>query len=502
VTAPAPERHFAVIVGSGFAGLAAAIKLREAGLDFVILEKGDAIGGTWRDNDYPGCRCDVPSHLYSYSFAPNPDWSSAFAPQAEIRAYIEGCADRWLIRPSVRFGAAVTRAELDEATGTWEVACADGRRFVADVVFAATGGLSRPLIPKLPGLERFTGPSWHSAAWRHDVPLAGKRVAAIGTGASAIQFVPQIAPEVDRLTLFQRTAPWVLPRPAHAFSERERRLFHVPPVRWLYRQSLYWRLEARAIPFTLEPRILRYAQRLAIRHLHHQIRDPELRRKVTPTFTMGCKRVLMSNDYYPALARPNVDVVTAGIREITERGVVDDAGRAHEVDAIVFGTGFDVHDYIGPMDVIGRGGADLRARWATRAEAYLGTMVPDFPNLFVMTGPNTGLGHNSMIVMMEAQLRLIMSCLHAMRADDLALVEPRADVTRRYNDELQARTARTVWSSGCKSWYLNAEGINTVLWPGTTAEFALRTRRFHPAAYQLVRRDQLPGRRAAPGRAA
>ena len=500
--APAPERRFAVIVGSGFAGLAAAIKLREAGLDFVVLEKGDAIGGTWRDNDYPGCACDVPAHLYSYSFAPNPDWSCAFAPQAEIRAYIERCADRWLIRPNVRFGAAVRSAVLDEDTATWEVACVDGRRFVADVVFAATGGLSRPLIPALPGLDRFAGPSWHSAAWRHDVPLAGKRVAAVGTGASAIQFVPRIAPEVGHLTLLQRTAPWVLPRPEHTFTARERRLFHVEPVRWLYRQSLYWKMEARAIPFTLEPRILRLAQRLAIGHIHRQIRDPELRRKVTPTFAMGCKRILMSNDYYPALARANVDVVTAGIREVTAGGVVDETGREHEVDAIVFGTGFDVHDYIGPIDVIGRGGADLRARWSRRAEAYLGTMVPDFPNLFVMTGPNTGLGHNSMIVMMEAQLRLAMSCLRAMRAGGVALVEPRAEATRRFNDDLQARVGRTVWSSGCKSWYLNADGINTVLWPGSTAEFVMRTRRFHPAAYRMVRRDELPARRAEPGRAA
>jgi len=498
-----PERVRVAICGSGFAGLAMAIQLREAGIDdFVVLERAGTIGGTWRDNHYPGCACDVPAHLYSYSFAPNPDWSSAFAPQPEIRAYIERCAARYGIDRFVRFGAEITGAELDESTATWTVRAADGRTWIADVVVAATGGLSRPAIPSLPGLDRFAGPTWHSAAWNHDVRLAGRTVAVVGTGASAIQFVPRIAPQVARLHLFQRTPPWVLPRPDHDFTAVEKALFRVPGVRWLHRQRLYWRHELRAIPFTLEPRILRVAQRLAIRHLRQQVPDPALRAKVTPGYVMGCKRILMSNEYYPALNRPNVEVVTDGIREVTRTGIVTRDGVERPVDAIVFGTGFAVHDYLGPIRVVGRDGVELGAQWRHNAEAYLGTTVAGFPNLFTMIGPNTGLGHNSILVMIEAQVRYVMSCLRALDAGGFASFEPRAEVMHRYNARLQARLARTVWMTGCKSWYQNAEGKNTTLWPGPTAEFVLRTWRFDPADYVMRRRDELPVAQAPVRRAA
>jgi cation diffusion facilitator CzcD-associated flavoprotein CzcO len=497
----APERVFAVIVGTGFGGLAMAIRLKQAGIhDLVLLEKADAIGGTWRDNHYPGAACDVPAHLYSFSFAPNPDWSCAYAPQPEIRAYMERCADQLGVRPHVRLRAQVTSAELDERRAIWTVRCADGRVYVADIVVAATGGLSRPLVPTLPGLDRFTGRTWHSARWDHDYDLGGKTVAVVGTGASAIQFVPRIAPKVAKLHLLQRTPPWVLPRPDHVFTADEKRRFRAGPRRWLYRQALYWRHEARAIPFTLEPRILRLAQRMAVKHLERHIADPALRAKLTPDYVMGCKRVLMSNDYYPALARPNVEVVTDRIREVTARGlVVEDgssAGRAIAVDAIAFGTGFDVHDYLGPVRVIGRDGEELGARWRRSAEAYLGTTVPGFPNFFTIVGPNTGLGHNSIIVMIEAQVRHVMACLAAMRERGAVLIEPRVDATRRYNDELQRRLARTVWASGCASWYQDPAGRNTTLWPGLTAEFAARTWRCDPRAYRMLRRDELP--RAVP----
>jgi len=496
------ERVRVVVLGSGFAGLAAAIKLREAGYDdLVILERADAIGGTWRDNHYPGCACDVPAHLYSYSFAPNPDWSQAFAPQPEIRAYIERCARRYRLHGLVRFGAEVVSAELDEASATWTVRAADGRTWIADVVIAATGGLSRPAVPALPGLERFTGRRWHSAAWDHDAPLDGKRVAVVGTGASAIQFVPKLVPRVERLHLFQRTPPWVLPRPDHTFSAVEKALFRVPAVRWLYRARLYWGHELRAVPFTLEPRLLALAQRVALGHLHRHVADPALRRKLTPDYVMGCKRILMSNDYYPALARPNVEVVTGGIREVTAGGVIGADGVERRVDAIVFGTGFDVHDYLGPMKIVGRGGVELGARWRASAEAYLGTTVPEFPNLFVIVGPNTGLGHNSIIFMIECQVRYAVSALRAMDAGGYATVEPRADVTARYNARLQARLARTVWSTGCKSWYQDARGRNTTLWPGATAEFMARTWRFDPADYVMRRREPVaPSRPVAPPR--
>lgn len=498
-----PERVKVVIVGSGFAGLCMAIKLRDAGIDdFVILERADAIGGTWRDNHYPGCACDVPAHLYSFSFFPNPDWSETYAPQAEIRAYTERCAAHWQLHRQVRFNAEVTSAELDESRATWTVRTRDGRSFEGDVLVAALGGLSRPLVPKLPGLERFGGRTWHSASWDHSYPLEGERVAVIGTGASAIQFVPRIAPRVGQLHLFQRTPPWILPRQEQVFSEREKRRFRtVPGLRQLHRARLYLGHEARALPFTIKPRLLELLQPLVLRHLRHQVKDPVLRQKLTPDYVMGCKRILISNDYYPALTRANVELVTDGIREITRDSVVTTDGRERPVDAILFGTGFDIHDYLGGLRVLGRGGVDLGSTWRDDPQAYLGTMAAGFPNLFTLIGPNTGLGHNSIIFMIECQVRLVMSCLREMRTRDAATIEPRPEVVRAYNDELQRRLTDTVWMSGCKSWYQNAAGKNTTLWPGFTIEFAARTRRMRPADYVMKRRDQLPAARTATGAA-
>ncbi len=491
--APAIERTQVLIVGTGFAGMAMAAKLLEAGIDdFILLEKADAIGGTWRDNHYPGCACDIPAHLYSFSFAPNAEWTSAYAPQPEIRAYLERCASDWQLHQKVRFGAHVERADLDQRGATWTVRTTDGRRFQADALVAALGGLSRPSIPKLPGLERFAGPTWHSAQWDHRTPIAGKRVAVIGTGASAIQFVPRIAPEVARLDLYQRTPPWIMPRPDRTFSPAQRWAYrHVPGLRRLYRAGLYLQHEIRALPFALEPRLLKYAQPMARRHLHRQITDPALRARLTPDYVMGCKRILISNDFYPALARPNVALVTDGIRELTRDGIVTTDGTERQVDAIVFGTGFAIHDYLGGLQAFGRGGAELGARWRREPEAYLGTMVDGFPNLFTLIGPNTGLGHTSMIVMIEAQVRLVVSCLQTMRDRGIASVEPRADVVRRYNDELQRRLGKTVWATGCKSWYLDESGKNTTVWPGFTVEFAARTWRFDPAKYVLRGKDEL-----------
>ena len=487
------ERVQVAIIGTGFAGLAMAIKLEEAGFSsFVLLEKSHQVGGTWRDNHYPGCACDIPAHLYSFSFEPNPDWSSAYAGQPEIQAYIERVVERHRLRPRIRFGAEVVAAELDKSRAEWTLRTADGRLIVADIVVTGTGGLSRPSVPKLPGLERFRGRSWHSAAWDHAFPLTGKTVAVIGTGASAIQFVPKIAPEVGRLDVFQRTPPWILPRADHDFTPAEQRLFRLAPVRWLYRQRLYWQHEWRAVPFTLEPRILGMAQRLAERHLAAQIADPALRARLTPSYQMGCKRILISNDYYPALTRPNAEVVTDAIREVTADGLVTADGARRRYDAIVFGTGFAVHDYLGPIRVLGRGGQDLAARWQRRAEAYLGTTVAGFPNLFILTGPNTGLGHNSIVFMIESQVRYVISALRHMRARSLAMVEPRADVMRRFNASLQERMKRTVWTSGCKNWYQDPSGVNTITWPGLTAEYMLRTWRFDPGDYELTPRERLP----------
>jgi cation diffusion facilitator CzcD-associated flavoprotein CzcO len=435
----------------------------------------------------------VPAHLYSFSFFPNPDWSQTYAPQPEIRAYIERCAAHYQLHKKVRFSADVDAAELDERAGTWTVRTRDGRTFVGDVLVAAIGGLSRPLAPSIPGLERFAGRTWHSARWDHDAPLDGKSVAVIGTGASAIQFVPKIAPRVGRLHLFQRTPPWILPRQEQTFSERHKRAFRrVPGVRALHRARHYAGHELRALPFTIRPTLLEWIQPLALRYLHAQVKDPALRRKLTPDYVMGCKRILISNDYYPALTRPNVELVTDGIREITPGGVVTVDGREREVDAIIYGTGFDIHDYIGGMRVLGRGGVDLGERWRHDPEAYLGTMAAGFPNLFTLIGPNTGLGHNSIIFMIECQVRLVMSCLQAMRDREAATIEPRPEVVRIYNDEMQRRLGGTVWSTGCKSWYVNASGKNTTLWPGFTVEFAARTARMRASDYVMRRRDELP----------
>ncbi|MEZ4399757.1 MAG: NAD(P)/FAD-dependent oxidoreductase [Kofleriaceae bacterium] len=475
-----------LIIGSGFAGLAMAAQLCEAGRrDFVILEAADAVGGTWRANHYPGCACDIPSHLYSLSFAPRPDWSRSYAPHDEIRAYLEHAAARWQLHRHLRCGAAVVAATLDEAQARWTITTADGRRFQAPIAVMALGGLSRPTTPHLPGLAQFAGATWHSAAWNHRYDLAGKRVAVVGTGASAIQFVPHVVKAAGQVHLFQRTPPWVLPRRDRAYTDRERWAFrHVPGARALHRATLYLRHELRAIPFTLAPQVLRWVQPLALRHLHAQVADPALRATLTPSYVLGCKRILMSNDYYPALAQPHVEVVTDAITGVTPDGVVTADGRARPVDAIIFGTGFAVHDYLGGIAVTGRAGADLGARWADTPEAYLGTMVDGFPNLFTLIGPNTGLGHNSMLLMIEAQVRLVMSTLAAMARHDHVLVEPRPEAVRAYNDELAARMPKTVWSTGCTSWYRDAAGRNPTLWPGSTVEFAARTWRFDARAYR------------------
>jgi cation diffusion facilitator CzcD-associated flavoprotein CzcO len=479
---------FAAIVGTGFAGLGMAIKLKEAGIhDLVLLERSDDIGGTWRDNHYPGCACDVPSHLYSFSFEPNPSWSKNYPEQPEIQAYVQRTAEKYGLREHLRFGAEIVAARWDEAQLRWIVEAKDGRRWRARVLISAVGGLSRPLLPELPGLSRFAGPRFHSAAWDHGVPLADREVAVIGTGASAIQFVPRIAAQVRRLRVFQRTPPWILPRADRTFGPLDRALLSLGPVRWLHRQRLYWTHELCGIGFTLDPRLLRVAERLATRHLLRSVPDPELRRKLTPQYAMGCKRILLSNDYLPALTRPNVELVTEPIREVVEQGIVTRDGREHRAEVLIFGTGFDVHNHGAGVRIEGRGSRTLNAAWRDGAEAYLGTTVAGFPNLFILIGPNTGLGHNSIILMIESQVRYVVNAIRAMRSRELSTVEVRPEVMRRYNADLERRLSRTVWHSGCASWYRDARGRNTTLWPGFTFEFKSKTRRFHLRDYASAR---------------
>ncbi|VVJ15931.1 Cyclohexanone monooxygenase (EC [Amycolatopsis camponoti] len=467
-----------VIVGTGFSGLGMAIQLRKEGRDdFVILEKAHDVGGTWRDNSYPGCACDIPSHMYSFSFEQNPGWSRAYSPQPEIWRYMREVADKHDLRRFVRFGQEMTGARWDADENRWHVATRGGDEFVAGALVAGVGALHLPQIPELPGIENFAGPAFHSARWRHDVDLKGKKVAVVGTGASAVQFVPKIAPEVGELTLFQRTPPWIMPKADHEMSGRTRALFKAfPPAQRAYRNLLYWMLEARAIGFNGQSWVMKLGQRLAKRNIDRAITDPALRRKVTPDYTMGCKRVLISNDYYPALARDNVDVVTDGVKEVREHSVVDAAGVEHEADVIVYGTGFHVTDAFDDLEIVGRDGRNLGKEWATEGmRTHLGITVAGFPNLFFLLGPNTGLGHNSVVFMIEAQISYVAEALRLARGK---AIEPKPEVQERFNISIQRKLAKGIWTrGGCKSWYLDAKGVNRTIWPGFTWRYWLDTRK-------------------------
>lgn len=480
----------AIIVGAGFSGLAAGHELRRAGItDFAILERADGVGGTWRANTYPGAACDIPSHLYSYSYAPNPAWSRAYGGQPEILAYLEHCATAFGLRPHLRFGQHVVRAIYDDARAVWRVTTAAGDELVGRALILGNGALHLPAIPDLPGLAQFAGTAFHSARWNHAHDLRGRRVAVIGTGASSIQFVPEIAPQVAQLHVFQRTPPWIVPKPDRAIGARERWLLdRVPGAHWLRRSGLYWLLESRVLGFAFAPKLIQLAERLVRRHLARQVTDPALRAQLAPAYRLGCKRVLISNDYYPALARPNVELVTGSAGAITAiepRGVRTADGQLREVDTLIFGTGFRVVDYLSALEVTGRGGRELNAVWREGVRNYLGIAVSEFPNLFLLMGPNTGLGHNSMIFMIEAQARYAAQAVAALRDRALASIEVRPEVEHAFGAEMRRRLAGTVWTSGCSSWYMAPDG-EVLLWPGFTFDYWWRTRRLSLADYRTV----------------
>lgn len=478
------------IVGGGFGGLCTALKLLEAGnSNFVLLEKAARVGGTWRENTYPGCACDVQSHLYSFSFEGNPNWSRRFASSHEIQRYIESVKEKHGLDRFIRYGRTVSETRFDEATNRWTVTTAEGTKVVARYVVVATGPLHVPSIPALPGLERFRGRVFHSARWDHDFDLNGKRVASIGTGASAIQYLPAIAKQVAQLDVYQRTAAWIVPRDERAYSSRTKTAFAaIPALRKLHRAQLYVENELRVIPM-LNASFGRVAQALGEVHLRRQVRDPILRAKLRPDYTMGCKRVLISNDYYPMFARPNVDLVTDGIREIREHSIVAADGTERPVDAIVLGTGFvtDPRDYLRGSSCVGRDGVELRDAWAEGANAYYGLSVAGFPNLFHLVGPNTGLGHNSIVFMIEAQVRHVLACMELARREGADTIEVRPEVQRAFVDEVQRRMQGTVWSSGCRAWYQSADGRNYTLWPASTIRYWFETRRVDTKAYRLGR---------------
>jgi cation diffusion facilitator CzcD-associated flavoprotein CzcO len=482
-----PSTTQLAIIGSGFSGLALAAELKRAGHDdFVVLERAHDVAGTWRDNTYPGCACDVPSHLYSFGFAPNPDWSSTFSPQREIYDYIRKVAEDYGLLPHVVFECEARNATWDNTEQEWILETSRGE-MRAKAVASAAGPLNEPAIPDIPGIDRFKGAMFHSANWDHDHDLTGKRVAVVGTGASAIQFVPQIQPKVAQLDLYQRTPPWITPRPDRPLTKVEHAVYRrFPKAQIAMRNAIYWGREMFAIPM-LHHRLSKIIERVGKRHLQMQVKDPELRAKLTPNYKPGCKRILVSNDYFPSLDQPNVDVICDGIAEIREHSVVDLGGVEREVDTIIFGTGFHVTDLPIADRVRGRDGRTLAEHWDGSLSALRGTAVAGFPNLFFVLGPNTGLGHTSVVLMAEAQAGYIRQALEHMERAGVGAIEPRQQAQDAWNAELERKSAGTVWlNGGCKSWYIDRNGKNSTLWPDHTFKFFAALRRFRPSEYRIV----------------
>jgi cation diffusion facilitator CzcD-associated flavoprotein CzcO len=475
------------IIGAGFGGVAASVALRRAGIEHVLLERAGDLGGTWRDNSYPGCRCDVPSNLYSYSFALNPEWSHTYPAQAEIWEYLRSTASRLGVVERIRFDHEVTGACWDEAAGRWRIDTSHGP-WTADVLVAAAGPLSEPSIAPLPGLDHFKGAVFHSAAWDHEHDFTGERVAVIGNGASAVQFVPRLREVAARLVLFQRTPAWVLPHSDRPVQAWERRLYRrLPALQRLVRWRDYWVRELVVFRLLRDARRVDPIRRLALQHLERQVADPELRRRLTPTYAPGCKRLLLSNDFYPSLAADNVELVTDAISEVRGRSIVTADGVERPVDTLVMATGFRITNHPVFERLRGRDGRSLTETWReTGAQAYLGTTVAGFPNLFLLGGPNTVIGHTSFLVILEAQVRYVLAAMKAMERRRLSSVDVRPEVQASYNAEVRRLLAPTVWNAGgCASWYLDAHGRNTTLLPEFTWRFVLRTRSFDPRDYEL-----------------
>ncbi|ORL81043.1 flavin-containing monooxygenase [Prescottella equi] len=476
--------HEVIVVGAGISGIGAVIRLQRMGIgDVVILEKAHALGGTWRDNTYPGCACDVPSALYSYSFAPNPGWSRLFAGQHEIREYIERTAAEHGVHERVEFGTELLRARWDETTRRWVLETSNGT-FTANALIAAAGPWNQPLVPDIPGLDGFAGEVFHSSRWNHDYDLSGKRVAVVGTGASAVQFVPEIAPVVGELHLYQRTAQWVLPKPDTTLPGPVRAAIGaVPGALNALRRIQYGIMEALGVGFR-NPWILRVIQQIGRMQLRAQIRDPELRRSLTPDYTLGCKRLLMSNSYYPALNRPNVEVHANAVQQVRGNVVIGADGQEREVDAIIFGTGFHILD----MPIAGRvfdgQGRSLGDHWKGSPQAYLGTTVAGFPNAYVLLGPALGTGHTSAFMILEAQLDYLTAAIGAARAAGWTRMETRPEVQAAFNAEVQQALATTVYNAGgCQSYFLDVNGRNSFNWPWSTGRMRERLRDFDASAY-------------------
>jgi cation diffusion facilitator CzcD-associated flavoprotein CzcO len=479
-----------LIVGGGFSGLCMAIKLREAGQNsFLLIEKSGDVGGTWWDNRYPGCACDIPSHLYSFSFDLWPDWSRMYPGQQEIHDYLKRCVVRYELAPHIRLNTRLHQAVWDEAEGLWHATAGEGMRIRARVLVSGIGGLHVPQYPGLKGAERFAGAKFHSSTWDYTAELDGKNIAVVGTGASSIQFVPQIAPRAGKLYLFQRTPAWIVPRIDFPINKKWKRRFrHFPLVMRAFRQYIFWRQEFRVLGFLGNRFVRGKATEIATRHIQRNISDPKLREALAPKYELGCKRVLVSDDFYPTLKRENVELVTEGIAEVCEHSIVTSDGAERPVDVLIFGTGFRATEPLIGIRIVGRSGIEIHDAWRERMSAYLGVTVSGFPNFFLLLGPNTGLGHNSVVLMIEAQVRYVMSCLKLMKSRKKRVLEVRPETQNNFVGEIHRRLQTTVWQSGgCHSWYQDQRtGENTTLWPGSVVAYLRRTRAASPADYNLT----------------
>jgi len=494
-TGPLPAHTRVAIVGSGFSGIGTAVALQKAGIDdFVVLERADSLGGTWRDNSYPGAAVDVPSHLYSFSFAPKKDWSHVYSRQPELREYLEQVATDHGVLPRLFCGTDVVAGRWDDDALVWHLETSRGS-LTADVVVSGAGGLVEPHLPEVPGIETFQGPSFHSARWDHSVDLAGKRVAVVGTGASAAQFVPELQKVAAKVVVFQRTPPWVIPRQDRAYTEREHRVHAgVPGFLRLARAGQYVVREARLGVWTGAGRLRKLFESQALTFLEQQVPDPDLRAKLTPDYGLGCKRVIVSDDYLPALGRPNVEVVASPVAAVRPHAVVDADGTEHEVDVIVYGTGFRVMDIPLGHRLVGREGSTLREEWdRSGVQAHRGTTVAGFPNLFLLLGPNTALGHTSVVLMIEAQIGYVVEALRRMQETGAGALEVRRSAQEAYNARLQSELSGTVWNAGgCRSWYRDEQGRNFTLWPTRTSAFMRLMRRFDADSYELRSPRRVP----------
>ncbi len=459
------------IIGAGFSGICMGVKLRAAGMtNFKIFEKTGGVSGTWSDNTYPGAACDVPSHLYCYSFEPNPSWSRAFSPQPEIQAYAERCVDKYGIRPHIQNHTEICLASFSEQKGAWLLTDSNGRNYRARCVVNGVGGLNQPYIPDIPGLDKFEGTWFHSARWNHEYDLTGKRVAVIGSAASAIQIVPNIAHDVERLFLFQRTANYIVPRKDRVYSPRQKRIFRSFPFTLrLLRWWVFWRLNMHYPLFRQNSWLGDRAGKIALRDMRRKITDPKLHEKLTPKYPIGCKRILLSDDFYPALNRDNVDLVTEGVNAITKDGVKLDDGSVKHVDAIILATGFKAFDFLHSLDFVGLADRRLSQAWEHGKEAHRGVAVAGFPNLFFLLGPNTALGHNSIIFMIEQQVNYIVKCIRKLGRN--TYIDAKPSPMHAYNERIQQAFKNTVWTADCPSWYKAPDGRIPTLWPYNTVRY-------------------------------